>query len=110
MKFLRLGSKGKEIPAIVDDENNYRDLSSLIDDFKPSTLNFEILKKIKDLNISKLPVVSKNQRIGSCISGPGKFIAIGLNFSDHAAETGAKPPTEPIAPTLLTLSMILQGL
>ena len=45
MKFLRLGSKGKEIPAIVDDENNYRDLSSLIDDFKPSTLNFEILKK-----------------------------------------------------------------
>ena len=57
MKFLRLGSKGKEIPAIVDDEINYRDLSSLIDDFKPSTLNFEILKKIKDLNISKIPVL-----------------------------------------------------
>ena len=51
MKLLRVGDKGKEIPAIVDNENNYRDLSSLIDDFKPSTLNFEILKKIKDLNI-----------------------------------------------------------
>ena len=96
MKLLRVGDKGKEIPAIVDNENNYRDLSSLVDDLKPSTLNFEILKKIKDSDISKLPIVSKDQRIGSCVNKPGKFIAIGLNYSDHAKETGAKTPTEPI--------------
>ena len=96
MKLLRVGDKGKEIPAIVDDENNYRDLSSLVDDLKPSTLNFEILKKIKDLDILKLPTISKDQRIGSCVNKPGKFIAIGLNYSDHAKETGAKTPTEPI--------------
>ena len=96
MKLLRVGDKGKEIPAIVDNKNNYRDLSSLVDDLKPSTLNFEILKKIKDSDISKLPIVSKDQRIGSCVNKPGKFIAIGLNYSDHAKETGAKTPTEPI--------------
>ena len=96
MKLLRVGDKGKEIPAIVDGENNYRDLSSLADDLKPSTLNFEIFKKIKDSDISKLPIISKDQRIGSCINKPGKFIAIGLNYSDHAKETGAKTPTEPI--------------
>ena len=96
MKLLRVGEKGKEIPAIVDNENNYRDLSSLVDDLKPSTLNFEILKKIKASDISKLPIVSKDQRIGSCVNKPGKFIAIGLNYSDHAKETGAKTPTEPI--------------
>ena len=96
MKFLRLGSKGKEIPAIVDSENNYRDLSSLIDDFKPINLNFDTINKINNLDISKLPIISKDQRIGSCINKPGKFIAIGLNYSDHAKETGAKTPTEPI--------------
>ena len=96
MKLLRVGEKGKEIPAIVDNEKNYRDLSSLVDDLKPSTLNFEILKKIKDSDISKLPIISKDQRIGSCVNKPGKFIAIGLNYSDHAKETGAKTPTEPI--------------
>ncbi len=96
MKLLRVGDKGKEIPAIVDGENNYRDLSSLADDLKPSTLNFKIFKKIKDSDISKLPIISKDQRIGSCVNKPGKFIAIGLNYSDHAKETGAKTPTEPI--------------
>ena len=96
MKLLRVGDSGKEIPAIVDNENNYRDLSSLVDDLKLSTLNFEILKKIKASDISKLPIVSKDQRIGSCVNKPGKFIAIGLNYSDHAKETGAKTPTEPI--------------
>ena len=96
MKLLRVGDSGKEIPAIVDNENNYRDLSSLVDDLKPSTLNFEILKKIKDSDISKLPIISKDQRLGSCVNKPGKFIAIGLNYSDHAKETGAKTPTEPI--------------
>ena len=96
MKLLRVGDKGKEVPAIVDNENNYRDLSSLVDDLNPSTLNFEILKKIKASDISKLTIISKDQRIGSCVNKPGKFIAIGLNYSDHAKETGAKTPAEPI--------------
>ena len=96
MKFLRLGSKGNEIPAIIDKQNNFRDLSSIIEDFKPETLNFNTIQKIQSSDLSKLPIISKDQRTGSCIKNPGKFIAIGLNYSDHAAETGAKPPSEPI--------------
>ena len=96
MKFLRLGSKGKEIPAIIDKQNNFRDLSSIIEDFKPETLNLNTIQEIQSSDLSKLPIISKDQRIGSCIKNPGKFIAIGLNYSDHAAETGAKAPSEPI--------------
>ena len=96
MKFVRLGSKGKEIPAIIDKQNNFRDLSSIIEDFKPETLNFNTIQKIQSSDLSKLPIISKDQRIGSCIKNPGKFVAIGLNYSDHAAETGAKAPSEPI--------------
>ena len=96
MKFLRLGKKDKERPAIIDKQNNFRDLSSIIEDFKPETLNFKTIQKIQNLDLSKLPIISKDERIGSCIKNPGKFIAIGLNYSDHAKETGAKTPTEPI--------------
>ena len=62
----------------------------------PENLNFNILEKIKKIDLIKLPEISNSTRVGSCISKPGKFIGIGLNFSDHAAETGAKIPTEPI--------------
>jgi len=96
MKLLRIGNLGKEKPVILDKDGKYRDLTSHIEDLNPNNLNFETFSKIQSLDPSSLPEISKNQRIGSCISGPGKFIAIGLNFSDHAAETGAKPPTEPI--------------
>ena len=96
MKLLRIGSLGKEKPVILDKDGKYKDLSSHIEDFNPNNLNFETFSKIQSLDHSSLPEISKNERIGSCISRPGKFIAIGLNFSDHAAETGAKPPTEPI--------------
>ena len=68
-------------------------LSSIIEDFKPETLNFNTIQKIQSSDLSKLPIISKDQRIGSCIKNPGKFIAIGLNYSDHAAETGAKAPS-----------------
>ena len=106
MKFLRLGSKGNEKPAIIDSQNNYRDLSSLIDDFKPETLNINSINKIKNLDISKLPAIPKDQRIGPCIKNPGKFVAIGLNYSDHAKETGLEVPKEPIvfmkAPSCIT--------
>ena len=96
MKLLRVGQKGKEKPVVLDKDGKYKDLSSHIKDLNPNNLNFETFSKIKGLDYSSLPEISKTERIGSCISRPGKFIAIGLNFSDHAAETGAKPPTEPI--------------
>ena len=96
MKLLRIGSLGKEKPVVLDKDGKYKDLSSHIEDLNPNSLNFETFSKIQGLDYSSLPEISKTERIGSCISRPGKFIAIGLNFSDHAAETGAKPPSEPI--------------
>ena len=96
MKLLRIGNKGKEKPAILDIDGNYRDLSSIINDFNPETLNFGTIDKIKNTDLLELPKLDFKSRIGACVSNPSKFIGIGLNFSDHAAETGAKPPTEPI--------------
>ena len=96
MKLLRIGTLGKEKPVVLDKDGKYKDLSSHIKDLNPNSLNFETFSKIQGLDHSSLPEISKTERIGSCISRPGKFIGIGLNFSDHAAETGAKPPTEPI--------------
>ncbi len=96
MKFLRCGIKGQEKPAVLDKDGNIKDLSSHISDFDPESLNTINLEKLKKINLSKLPEISKNTRIGSCISKPGKFIGIGLNYSDHAVEYGAKIPTEPI--------------
>ena len=96
MKFLRCGNKGKEIPAALDKNGKFRDLSSHLSDFNPENLNFNNLEKLKKIDLEKLPEIPNSTRIGSCISKPGKFVGIGLNFSDHAAETGAKIPTEPI--------------
>ena len=96
MKLLRIGSLGKEKPVVLDKDGKYKDLSSHIEDLNPNSLNFETFNKIQGLDYSSLPEISKTERIGPCISRPSKFIAIGLNFSDHAAETGAKPPSEPI--------------
>jgi len=96
MKFLRCGIKGREIPAALDKNGHIRDLSSHISDFDPENLNFNSLEKLKKINFEKLPEIPKSIRIGPCVSKPGKFIGIGLNFSDHAAEYGAKIPTEPI--------------
>ena len=96
MKLLRVGQKGKEKPSVLDKNNKIRDLSSLIKDLNPDNLNLEMIKKLNDINFETLPELSDSERIGSCIAKPGKFIAIGLNYSDHAAETGAKPPSEPI--------------
>ena len=96
MKFLRCGIKGKEVPAALDKNNCIRNLSDYISDLNPENLNFVNLEKLKKIDLNKLPEIPKSTRIGSCISKPGKFIGIGLNFSDHAAETGAKKPTEPI--------------
>jgi len=96
MKLLRIGTKGNEKPAILDKNGKIRDLSSEIKDLNPDNLNFETISKLKNINLEKLPELSKTDRIGSCVEKPGKFIGIGLNYSDHAAETGAKVPSEPI--------------
>ena len=96
MKLLRCGNKGSEKPAALDKKGKIRDLSSSIRDLDPENLNFETLSKLKKINLESLPEISKSTRIGSCINRPGKFVAIGLNYSDHAAETGVKPPSEPI--------------
>ena len=96
MKLLRVGEQGKEKPAALDKAGKIRDLSQYVIDFNPSTLNFETLEKLKKINLDSLPEVSSSARIGSCIAKPGKFLAIGLNYSDHAAETNAEIPKEPI--------------
>ena len=96
MKLLRIGDKGKEKPAILDDNNKIRSLEDYIDDFDSKNLNFETIKKIERLNIESLKEIDKNCRIGPCVKNPGKFIAIGLNYSDHASESGMDIPKEPI--------------
>ena len=96
MKLLRIGEEGFEKPALMDKENKYRDLSSIIKDFNPDTLNFETLEKIKTTDITKLPLLDSNLRIGACVSKPSKFIGIGLNFKDHAEEQNLPIPKEPI--------------
>ena len=96
MKLLRVGAKGKEKPAVLDKNGKIRDISSHINDFNPDYLNFETINKLNEINFETLPELSTSERIGSCITKTGKFVAIGLNYSDHAAETGAKPPSEPI--------------
>mgnify|MGYP006103556877 CR=1 FL=1 len=96
MKLLRVGQIGKEKPAALDKSGKIRDLSQHVFDFNPSTLNFETLEKLKKINLESLPEVPSSTRIGSCIARPGKFLAIGLNYSDHAAETNTEIPKEPI--------------
>jgi 2-keto-4-pentenoate hydratase/2-oxohepta-3-ene-1,7-dioic acid hydratase in catechol pathway len=96
MKLLRLGETGSEKPALIDNENKYRDLSSIIEDLNPDSLNFETLEKIKSIDVSKFPELDSNLRIGACASNPSKFIGIGLNFKDHAEEQNLPIPKEPI--------------
>ena len=96
MKLLRIGETGSEKPTLIDDQNKYRDLSSVIKDLNPDTLNFETLEKIKNIDVSKLPELDSNLRIGACVSTPSKFIGIGLNFKDHAEEQNLPIPKEPI--------------
>ena len=96
MKLLRVGQFGKEKPGALDKSGKIRDLSQHVSDFNPSTLNFETLEKLKKIDLESLPEVPSSTRISSCIAKPGKFLAIGLNYSDHAAETNAEIPKEPI--------------
>ena len=96
MKLLRFGQIGSEKPGVLGNDGEIRDLSGLITDIDASVLSDQALQKLRDADLSKLPVVSGNPRIGACVGNIGKMICIGLNYSDHAAETGATPPPEPI--------------
>ena len=96
MKLTRIGDIGQEKPVLIDKSGNYRDLSGIIKDFDPSTLNFNTLKKISETNINSLSILSKDSRVGACVRDPSKFIGIGLNFKDHALEQNLPIPKEPI--------------
>jgi len=96
MKLLRFGDLGSEKPGILDSDGQIRDLSSIIQDINPSTINDETFTMLQKQDLSGLPVVSADHRIGACVGNVGKMICIGLNYSDHAAETGATAPPEPI--------------
>ncbi|NTF33371.1 fumarylacetoacetate hydrolase family protein [Rhizobium skierniewicense] len=95
MKLLRVGQPGQEKPAILDADGKVRDLSAHVTDIAGDAISPEGLKQIAAIDLSTLPLLG-DERIGACVSGTGKFICIGLNFSDHAAETGAKVPSEPV--------------
>ena len=96
MKLLRVGELGSEIVAALDSNNVIRDLSDHIKDLNPQTINEETLNKLKRLKLSELKEINSNIRIGACISNPGDFLAIGLNYKAHAEGTKSKLPTEPI--------------
>ena len=95
MKLLRYGVKGQEKPGILDPQGQIRDLSSVIQDINGQVLAAE-LDQIRNLDLSSLPLVAEGVRLGACVGNIGKFICIGLNYSDHAAETGAEVPAEPV--------------
>lgn len=106
MKLLRFGNSGEEKPGIIDENGKIRDLSDVIDDINGNTISPESLDKLKSLDVSSLPQVTGNPRIGPCVNKVGKFLCIGLNFSDHAAETGLEPPEEPILFSKATSAII----
>jgi 2-keto-4-pentenoate hydratase/2-oxohepta-3-ene-1,7-dioic acid hydratase in catechol pathway len=95
MKLMRIGAPGKEKPALLDKDGKIRDLSAHVADIGGEAIGPAGLAKIAALDVSSLPELAAD-RIGACVAGTGKFICIGLNFSDHAAETGATVPPEPI--------------
>ena len=96
MKLLRYGPVGQEKPGLMDEDDNIRDLSAHIGDISGDALRPEGLEKIAALNVSDLPVVDGSPRFGACVGDIGKFMCIGLNYTDHAAESGMPVPDEPI--------------
>ena len=96
MKLVRVGAAGSERPGLVLADGGIADLSGVIDDVAGNALSPESLARLRALDTAKLPRLPAGERLGPCVAGVGKFIAIGLNYADHAAETGAKIPAEPI--------------
>ena len=96
MKLLRYGEKGQERPALLDNNGDLRDLSAVVSDIAGDTLSPQSIARLQDIDPSTLPLVQGSPRIGACVGQVGKFICIGLNYADHAAETGAAIPAEPV--------------
>lgn len=96
MKLLRYGPKGAEKPGLLDANNQIRDLSSIIPDLTGDTVDSGTMARLSALDTDTLPPVEGTPRIGPCIGNVGKFVCIGLNYSDHAKETGSSIPSEPI--------------
>src|ERR1700756_3720606 len=96
MKLVRYGKAGEERPGIVDVDGGLRDLAGVVGDITGAVLVAESLAELRKINPKDLPLVSGTPRIGACVGGVGKFICIGLNYSDHAAESGMQPPAEPV--------------
>ncbi|PXF31867.1 ureidoglycolate lyase [Pokkaliibacter plantistimulans] len=96
MKLLRFGTKGAEKPGLLDANGQIRDLSAHISDINGAALCAEALAKLADIDPQTLPVVEGEPRLGACVNGVGKFICIGLNYADHAAESGMDVPKEPV--------------
>lgn len=106
MKLLRFGSIGEEKPGAIDSNGIIRDLSSIINDLNGQSIDDLTLERLRKINLKSLPAVSNNTRIGPCIGNVGKFLSIGLNYSDHAAETGLPIPEHPILFLKATSSII----
>jgi 2-keto-4-pentenoate hydratase/2-oxohepta-3-ene-1,7-dioic acid hydratase in catechol pathway len=96
MKLVRYGNKGTERPAMLDAQGALRDLSDVILDLDRSTLSSTSLEALRRLDPAVLPLISENQRLGPCVGAVGKFVCVGLNYSDHAAESGMDVPKEPV--------------
>ena len=106
MKLLRYGEPGREKPGIVDADGKVRDLSQHVSDITGATLLPEALQKLRGIDVSKLPLVDSSVRIGPCVGNVGKIIAIGLNYADHAAESGMALPAEPVLFMKATSSIV----
>jgi 2-keto-4-pentenoate hydratase/2-oxohepta-3-ene-1,7-dioic acid hydratase in catechol pathway len=96
MKLLRYGPQGSEKPGLMDDKGQIRDLSEVVKDIDPDFFAGDGLRKVAALDVNQLPIVQGTPRIGACIRRPGNFIAVGLNYVQHAIETNAPIPSEPI--------------
>ncbi|MEL4068575.1 fumarylacetoacetate hydrolase family protein [Ochrobactrum sp. GPK 3] len=96
MKFLRYGEAGQEKPGILDADGAIRDLSAQVSDLSGAALAPDALAKLGAVDVNSLPKVEGNPRLGPCVAGTGKFICIGLNYADHAAESGMAVPPEPV--------------
>ena len=107
MKLVRHGNPGKEKPGLVDEDGRIRDLSSVVPDIGPAQLGAAVLNKLRKVNPAKLPLVRGTPRYGCPVNGVSKFIAIGLNYADHAAESGVPLPKEPVV--FMKATTCLQG-
>lgn len=106
MKLVRHGAAGQERPGLIDVEGRLRDLSGIVPDIAGTALLPESLDRLKDIDPATLPLVEGNPRIGACVGSVGKLVCVGLNYSDHAAESGLPVPSEPVLFMKATSSIV----